>query len=120
MISPMISNYQYENNLNHYTQAKFSNFTQAAAFQNNTTLLNDSNFSNAQGNQMFFNNTNLNSSFNDLPIKVRPELQMSYKHARRVYVGNMPDGVSESQIGDFIYKALEVAGGCIEAGNPVF
>ena len=100
IISPQIQNLQNENNRNPFIQlGLFQNFP-------------------IQNNHILFNNTNKISS-NDIAIKVRPELQMSYKHARRIYVGNMPDEVIESQVKEFIYKALEIAGGCIEPGNPV-
>ena len=106
-ISPLIPNFQNENNRNP--------FIQLGLFQNNSQHMH--NFP-IQPNQIIFNNINKNSS-NDIAIKVRPELQMSYKHARRIYVGNMPDEIIESRLKEFIYKALEIAGGCIEPGNPV-
>ena len=41
------------------------------------------------------------------------------RHARRVYVGNLPSGVNQDMIGAFFSQALQAVGGTKQTGSPV-
>jgi hypothetical protein len=52
-------------------------------------------------------------------MKVRLELQGSFRHARRLYIGNIPDMITVDYLTEWLYRSLEAAGGLLEPGNPI-
>ncbi|EME30564.1 U2 snRNP auxiliary factor large subunit, putative isoform 1 [Galdieria sulphuraria] len=49
----------------------------------------------------------------------QPNTQQATKHARRLYVGNLPSDVTESEVADFFNSALYLAKGVDVPGDPV-
>jgi len=39
---------------------------------------------------------------------------------RKLYVGNIPNNLNEPDLVEYVYRSLELAGGLLEPGNPVF
>ena len=40
-------------------------------------------------------------------------------YARRIYVGNVQQYMTEAQLKDFLYETLKKSGGILDPGNPI-
>lgn len=49
----------------------------------------------------------------------QPNTQQATKHARRLYVGNLPSDVTESEVAEFFNSALYLTKGVDVPGDPV-
>jgi hypothetical protein len=52
-------------------------------------------------------------------IKVAPESQSSYRWARILYIGNLPDSFQDFDLKAALFTSLQKAAGLLETGNPV-
>lgn len=54
-----------------------------------------------------------------MPSSSTAPLSSATRHARRVYVGNLPAGANEIELKDFIIETFAQLGGLREPGDPV-
>lgn len=54
-----------------------------------------------------------------MPSSSAAPLSSATRHARRVYVGNLPAGANEIELKDFIIETFAQLGGLREPGDPV-
>lgn len=46
-------------------------------------------------------------------------MQHVFRHARRLYVGNLPNLIKEDYLTEWLHRSLEACGGLLEPGNPI-
>lgn len=51
--------------------------------------------------------------------KVKPELQNNFRHARRIYIGNVSESITQEFLSEWLYRSMEICGGLLDQGNPI-
>ncbi|KRX00556.1 hypothetical protein PPERSA_04577 [Pseudocohnilembus persalinus] len=72
---------------------------------------------------MHFDHNNISHNLKNEHVgqagEIEPHLQFNYRHARRLYIGNIPELINQEYLTEWLYRSMEACGGLLEDGNPI-